>query len=369
MGFFSKASKAGGTASTDFQTNDGTPTPVDIAGPMQLPVRVPLTGIEATPNGIMVYSGSTTGRILGQNPSGLGVGDDFRYESINNTVGCLSPHLLGKMSDNEQIVVSNNGVFQMTLSENFQEVIPGGLSYDIQPEFDAIGRYCMSQGQLLIAPHTGIALLATPRRSSHIWLDKLWVYHFGVGVKAGLDRFGNAKEFPWMANEFFGGTPTSIKGMIVDPSDNSIYIAIGDTIYKWSGTSFLDSGSIRSEYQFPPNAFGASGLNKYIKAYWILYKSSSGATFRLDHAWDNGDGGSTEITVPAKTVAEVGTSAILGTSPVTFKSAFSDSAQRYAIAGGQIGKNLIVSFLHDSATEDLTIYDIQIEYELMGTGA
>ena len=359
---YSKSSKTGGTASTDFQTNDGSSTPVDIAGYATLPAITPFTGIEATPNGMLMYGQNSTGRLLGQNPFGLGLPDPFRYETINSTIGLLSPHLLGKMSDNEQIVVANNGVFVITLSDNFQEVRPGQMSYDVQPIFDAIGRYNMSTGRLLIAPHSGIAILAIPRNNTSLQRNALWVLHFGVGAKA------KPKTLPWMLNEEFSGTPTSINDMVVDPSDNTIYLAVGDTIYKWSGTSYFNSGSIRSEYQFAPNDFGFPSINKYISAYNITYKSITGATFRLDHAWDNQDGGSTTVTVPAKTVPLID-SAIIGTDKLSFRSAFKDSAYRFPIAGGQIGKNFILTFLHDSATEDLTIYDIQVEYDVLGEGA
>ena len=359
--FFSKASGNTGTASTDFQTNNGSPVPIDIAGPAKLPAQTTFTGILGTPNGILVYGQNSTGRILGQNAP-IGVGDEFRYETINSTIGCLSPHLVGELSDNQHMVVANNGVFLITLSDNFQEVRPGQISYDIQPDLDSLGRYALSTGKLLIAPHTGIAILAVPRNITSLWRDRLWIYHYAVGQKA------KPVTFPWMISEEFGGTPTQINDIVVDPTDNMIYFAIGDTVYKWEGLTFLNGKSRRREYQFPPNNFDWEAVNKYAMAYNISYKSSTGARARLDHSWSNGDGGSTEIVFPAQDVTEVGT-AVLGTDPVFFRSAFADNTIRVPIAGGQIGKDLIVTYIHDSDTEDLTIYDIQVEWEVMGVGA
>ena len=169
--FYSKSAAGPGAemASIDFQTNSsvGGIVPANIASLLKFAVITNFTAIKKTPKGLLFYGQSSTGRMTGTNAP-IGVTDEFRYESINSTIGCLSPHLVAQVSDNQQIVVANNGVYVITLSDNFQENKPGQLSYDIQPELDALGRSGLSTGKLLIAPHAGIVVLALPRNSTSL---------------------------------------------------------------------------------------------------------------------------------------------------------------------------------------------------------
>ena len=353
------ASELGDT--TDFIDNAGTPVPFGIPLFLNLPVSSPFQALGVTPNGLMFYESNGTGRLTG-NTAVVGNPNQFQFEKINSTIGCLSPHLLGKMSDNEHVVQSGSGTFMIKLSENFQEVRPGQFSYDIQPSFDALNRSTISKGVLRVIPHQGLVMLATPRKASHLWNDRLWKFYYGVGAKA------KPKTTPWMIDELFGGSPTMITDIVVNPSNNKVYIAAGTDIYEWTGTSYIDDTAIRSIYEFPPDDFDYPHINKNIKAYHINYKSTTGATIRLDHAWNNQDSGSTTITLPAKDVAVYPTG-VIGTDVWRGRSAFDDGYFRAPVAGGQIGKSLIVYFLHESATEDITIYDIKIEYDLLGEGA
>lgn len=354
------ASEAGD--STDFQDNTGTPVPIDIPLFIDFPVSSPFQALAATPDGLMFYESNATSRMTGQNAPIPGLPNQFEFEKVNSTIGCLGPNLLGRMSDNEHIIQSGSGTFLIRLSENFEEVRPGQISYDIQPSLDGIGRGQISKGILRVIPHQGLMMLATPRKASHLWNDRLWKYYFGVGAKA------KPKTTPWMIDELFGGSPTNITDIVVHPGNNKVYIAAGTDIYEWTGTSYIDDTAIRSVYEFPPDDFDYPHLNKLIKAYHIDYKSTSGATMRLDHAWGNEDSGSTSITLPAKDVAVYPTG-VIGTDVWNGRSAFNDGYFRAPVAGGQIGKQLIVYFLHESATEDLTIYDIKVEYDLLGEGA
>lgn len=354
------ASKAGD--GTDFTNNNGSPVPIDIPLFMDFPVQTPFTAIESTPNGLMFYEMNGTNRLIGENAPLLGLPNQFEFQKMNSTIGALNPNLACKLNDNEHLVMHTTGLYSIKLTQNFQEVKPGELSYYIQPAFDELGRKQLQKGQMLIAPHLGCALITMPRKKTHLWNDKIYKYFYGVGVNS------KPKTQPWMIDEFFGGAPTRFDAMALNPKTNEVYFAVYNKIYKWDGPAFLpdndgDVSVIQSEYEFPPIDFDLNGIDKYITAYYISYKSSTGGTFYLDHAWDNGDDGRTRVdfTVSDATSYPV----TFGSSTWSSRSSFEDVGVRIPISGGQIGKQLVVTFLHNSSTEDITIYDIGIEYEVL----
>lgn len=354
------ASKAGD--GTNFTANNGTPVPIDIPLFMDFPVQTPFTAIESTPNGLMFYEMNGTSRMIGENAPLLGLPNQFEFQKMNSTIGALAPNLACKLNDNEHLVLHTTGLYKIKLTQSFQEVKPGELSYYIQPAFDELGRKQMQKGEMLVAPHLGCALIALPRKKSHLWKDKLYKYFYGVGANS------KPKTTPWMVDEFFGGLPSRIDAMALNPKTNEVYFAVYNKIYKWEGPAFLPDNNgnpsvIQSEYEFPPIDFDLNGIDKYITAYYISYKSSTGGTFYLDHAWDNGDDGRTRVdfTVSDSTKYPI----TFGSSTWSSRSSFEDVGIRIPVSGGQIGKQLVVTFLHNSASEDITIYDIGIEYEVL----
>ena len=355
--FFSKAGNG-----VDLNDNAGAPVPRDIAGYLNCPASTPFTAIESTPNGIMVYELNGTSRIVGINVPISGLSDQFEYQKMNSTIGALSPNLAVKLTDNEHLVLHTTGLYNIKLSQNFSEVKPGEVSYYIQPAFDGLGRKQLQKGKMLVAPHIGACLLTLPRKSTHLWNDKLYKYFYGVGSNS------KPKTIPWMIDEFFGGAPTRFDAIALNPKTNEIYFAVYNKIYKWDGPSFLPDNNgavtpIQSEYEFPPLDFDLNGIDKYISAYYINYKSSTGGIFYLDHAWDNGDDGRTRIDFTASDSTNFPIT--FGSSTWSSRSSFEDVGIRVPVSGGQIGKQLVVTFLHNSSTEDITIYDIGVEYEIL----
>lgn len=353
-------SKAGDT--TDFSTNSGAPVPIDVAFFERYITKGPFTAIQPIFGGLMLYTKEGIGRITGKNAPTPGLDNQITFEWINDKIGALSPNMVTPKSNNEHFVYSRYGLFEVTLSEEGQQTRPGELSYDIQEDLDAIGSGGMSRGKLVNAPHDGYLVMLTPRKRTHLWLDKIWKYNYEVGRRA------NPQTTPWSADEFFGGSPNRFDAMLVVPPKNDIYIAVYDTIYKWSGTAYLNSSAIQSEYEFPPNDFGWPGVNKQASAYHIIYKSTTGATIKLEHSWDNGQSGSTDITLPRQTADQLGT-AVFGTATYTSNAAFQGGAFRVPVSGGTVGKNMVVNFVHRSASEDITIYYIGIEWNVWGIGA
>ncbi len=355
--FFSEANDT-----TDFQDNAGTPVPLDVPFFADYPVTTPFTAILPITGGFILYTQNGFGRVAGENTPILGITDPLNFKWVNSKIGTVAPRMAVNKSNNEHFVYSRYGLFDIKLSEDFDQTRPGELSFDIQQDLDSIGIGGMARGELVNSPHEGILYMLTPRYRTHMYRDKIWKFNYEVGRRA------KPKTTPWSIDEEFSGTPTRFDSMVVVPPKNDIFIAIYDTIYQYTGTSYLNSSAIQSEYEFPPNDFGYNGVNKQASAYWIIYKSTTGATIKLDHAWDNGETGSTNIDLPVQIGAPLG-EAIIGTDTYSSDAGYQGKGVRFPLSGGTVGKALTIKFIHNSSTEDIILYDLGVEWKVLGTGA
>ena len=349
-------SKAGN--SIDFSSNSGSPPPIDIAFFVDFPVTTPFTAVRKTSNGLMFYEQNGTSRMTGKNAPLPGLPDKFEFNKINYTVGVVGPHALIQLPNNEHIGVSQDGFIQGALSDNFNQLRPVAISYKIQPDLDKLTRESLARGSLVNITKDGTCLFIAPRGSQYTVNSKIYKFFYGVGEAN--------KTLPWMIDEHFNLGETDIRDAIYFPGTRKTYFLIKNKIYEWDGTAYGDE-PIQSHYEYPPEDFSVPGVNKYVSALYILYRSESGAKVNFIHSWENGRGGSQLIDLPAKSYS-LNKDAIIGVTKLRNASTLKDSAFRIPLSGCQIGKNFTLRVSHGSDEEDLSVYGIFAEYELMSGG-
>lgn len=333
--------------------------PINVAFFNDFPVTTPFTAIRKNPRGFLLYEMNGTSVVTGENPQIPGVTDTYQFQKINDNYGAIGPHAVVEMPNNEHFVLGDQGVTIGGLSDNFDQLTPTALSYKIQPLLDRVGREGLQNAKLFHVPNRQLIVMMLPRGAQYTVNSRLIKYFYGVSAAN--------QTICWAQDEYFDLDPTDFHDGVYDPTTGKSYYLINNKIYEWAGTSY-DGNPIRMEWETAPNDVSTPGVNKYLSAYWVLYKSESGATIHLDHSWENFSGGATTEDLPAKVTTQA-KNAIMGVTKMQRLSAFDEAGRRVPISGSHIGKDLIIDFIHESENEDLTLYGLFGEYELLGVSA
>ena len=342
----------------EFSDNSGSPIPIDIPVFLDLPTPASFTGLRQVSDGVILYGLEEMWKLTGDNIPLPGLPNTFEFRLINDRLGAVAHKMIEQKDDNDHYFMSRYGLYDLQQAENFDKERPGGRSYKIQNEFDALGAGSMRRSRMFAVPNKGQLWITTPRRRTHLYLDKIWKLNYAVNEE---DENAN----PWSLFEYFGQF-TRFDAMFVLPPKNDVYCINDTTIYKNTGNSYFNSSPIQMEYEWPPVNFNHPGRPKGILDYIIRYYTSTGANIFLGGTWDHGGGGTTFINLPAILSSTAG-SAGYGTASgdgYTASSAFLSNVVKIPPTGGTQGDAFKVRLSHHSAVEDLIIYSIDVRYTI-----
>lgn len=352
-------SKAGNILDFSDNADVGGAPPVDIAAFLDLPIATPFTALQKVSDGCILYGPEEMWKLTGENIPLPGLDNTFEFNLINGQVGCLGPKLVQQKDNNDHYFVSRYGVYDLQQAENFNKEKPGGLSFKIYKDLKRLGSGALSRSRLLNVTDRGQLFLITPRVRSHMYPDKIWKLNYSVNPTTPC----------WSVAEFFGEFPR-IDAAIVLPPYNDIFIASSNKIFKMEGTSYFDGAIIQSVYEWPPDDLGFPGKPKGIIDVIINYFSRSGANIFLTTTWSDGTGGTSYINLPSLLSsvagqASYGSNLTQSHDGYIASAKFNSSTVTTPLTGGIVGDLVKWRLVHNSATEDLIIFSIDVRYRVL----
>lgn len=339
---------------TDFSDND--PDDFNIAFFVDVPTSRPITGLKVISNQhLVVYCDREIILLTGENPPGTAYPQPhYDFRTLNTEVGALFHRLIVSRGDNDHFFVSGNGrVFQLSLTSNFQEVKPLGLTEKIFPLLATRTNETFTRGRLINFQLRGELLFWTPSTNQRRYPDQTLVLNYGDSPQSSV----------WSRNQSFGDLFTFQSG-VINRNTNKLVITDGKNFMQTNtGTSF-NGNSIKTLYQLSSLDFAQPYNFKEVSDIVVYARSSTGAIVQLNHTWDSGESGVINFEIPATPESIFG-EADFGENDFLSSAGQAFSQIKFAIAN-PVGKILKIAIQHDSDTEDFTINKIGINYRMMG---
>lgn len=348
---------------TDFSDNSPAAgeLAIDVAFFVDVPTRSPITAMKIINNEFLViYCEREIHLLAGDVPPGTAfVGTPFNFTPLNTDVGCLGFRLVAAKGNNDHYFVSNRGViYQTTLTDNFQQVKPLGLTAKIYPLLEDLTNETFTRGRLVNHVRKGELQYWLPSTNQLRYPDQVFILNYSETAGGGED--GET----WSLDTDFGDS-FILQSAFVDTTTNDLLLVTDNKFLDGNTGTSYDGEPINTKYQISTLDFDAIDNNKEITLVTIYAKSLSGATFYLSHLWDNGSSGLTTVIVPAFTPSYWG-EADWGEDEWTAGAGESFTKLEFSIPN-RTGKVFKSRILHSSATEDLTIHSIIFRVAYLGT--
>lgn len=334
---------------------DNSATDFDIAFFVDLPTNAPITGFRVVNNQYLVaYCEREIHVINGKFPPGSAFpGPYYDEDLLNSGVGALSNDLIALRGNNDHFYVANEGIVsQLTLTENFQDVKPLGLSEKIYPALQALDNESFKRGKLVNHKIKGELQLWVPDETYHRQINDCYVYSYS-------DKTDNVA---WSKNTGFGGI--EIRDVFVDSASNDLMIVTPNKLLKANEGYSFDGNEIKMIYQLATLNFGDPDRNKEIISIDMYAYTSTGATVQFYHLWENGNDGLVNFVFEAQGVSTFG-SAIYGTN--TYSPIAGQPFQRVSQKiQNPVGKILKCRVINESAEEEIVIKEIVFRFAALG---
>jgi hypothetical protein len=348
------ASKIGDV--TDFSDND--PSQFDIAFFVDIPSSRPITAMKVVSNKfLVVYCDTQIILLSGQNPPGTAYPQPhFSFETLNTDIGCLHKNLVVSKGNNDHYFVGNRGrVYQLSLTESFQDVKPLGLTEKIFPFLAQFDNDTFKRGYLINFQLRGELHFFVPSTNQKRYPDVDLILNYG-------DR---PSEPVWSQNKDIGDN-FLLRGGLIDRDNNRMVLVIPRKFLRTNtGTSF-DGEPIKFQYQLATLNFGDASSKKEITRIRVYARSSFGANIVIRHLWEDGKSSYKQLSIAADPDSDFG-AAQFGID--NFQSGAGLPFQELSYQPlNPIGRLLKMSIENESDDEDFLISSIVFDIKPLGKG-
>lgn len=334
----------------------------NIAFFVDVPCKSNIVGLKViSDEALIVYCEQEILLLKGNHPPGTGYPDPkFDFDLLNDEVGAIDQRLITTKGDNDHYFVSNKKtVYQTSLTDNFIQVKPKGLSDKIYPAFEDLKLETLKRAYLANHRIKGELYFFLPSTDQRRYPDVAYVLNY--------EDSQNLQEPGWTkVNNFTSSeNPIKLRGVSEIDLNNEFYILGEKEIYKANtGIAFGNNNNL-SIYQFPTLDFALPAHHKRIVDITLYAFSDTGANLKFFHLWEDGKSGLTSVTLPATASSTYG-SAVYGTSKYASKAGEPFKETVFKLKVNRVGKQLKLRLQHDSATEFFRINKIVIRYEVLG---
>jgi hypothetical protein len=309
---------------------------------------------------LIIYGATDLLVMTGTNPPGTAYPDPLNLQPLNVGTGCLGPDLIEFQGNNDHFFLSNEGaVYQLTSTENFQQVRPLGLSDKIFPNFERLKTATLERGFMINHKIRGELWLFIPSQDYYSVLDQAYVLNYATMTSPEDARWVPVKDYADYIKPRSG---------YIDRTTFDMHLVTKRNIMAAnSGTSF-NGGDIKMVHQLPAFDFGAPENNKEIGWISLYATTTSGATVRLLHLWDTGESGETVIQIPASSSSTYGF-AVYTSDPNgnVYTSDAGEPFERTRIfIQNPIGRILKMTIIEQSATSNLVIDSVRFNFRVYG---
>lgn len=335
---------------------DNNPANFNIGFFVDVPCKTSLVAAEVISNEhAVIYCEEETLLLTGNHPTGtMYPGPHFDFNMLNDQIGAISPFLITKKGDNDHYFVTNKKtVYQTTLSDNFIQVKPKGLSSKIYPAFENLTNKTLARGYLVNHRLKGELHFFVPSANNVAYPDTDYVLNYtdGSDPEATWSKVGDFKPFRLRAASDIG-------------YNNELYILERDGLYQANSGLSFNGSNIYSIYQWATNDFGLPKHRKRIVDITLIASSHTGANLKFYHLWEDGSSSRTTVSIP-QTQESVYGSAIYGSSVYTSKAGKAFKETTFQI-NNRVGKQFKFRLEHDSNSEDFVIDKVIIRFVPLG---
>lgn len=337
--------------------NDNSGTDIDIAFFVNVQCDSDIVGLETiSDQNLVVYCEDQLILLKGNHPPGTGFPTpQFDFDLLNSDLGALDQRLIVKKGDNDHYFISNKKtVYQLSLTDQFIQVKPKGLSDKIYPVFEDLKTETLKRGFLVNHRIKGELHFALPSKDSLRYPDQIFTLNYEDSEDLSAPGWSKIANF----------TPFQMRGMADIDFNNELYVVDQQAIYQANKGITLAGNSNVSIYQFPTLDFGAPKNKKRIIDVAVYASSSTGATVQFSHLWENGAAGNTDFVIPSTSQSQYG-SAVYGTGTYGSKAGQPFTEIKFKIPN-RVGKLMKVRIDHSSSTETFDIHKIVFRYKPLG---
>ncbi len=354
--YASKASnfKSGNFVADMFEDND--PDEFNIAFFVDVPTNSDIVGSEVISSDfVVVYCKSELHILKGNHPPGIGYPQPlFDFDPLNEQIGAISQKLIVRKGDNDHyFVASDNTIQTISNIEQSLQVKPKSLSNDIYPVLRDLKPETLARGYLTNHRINGELLFAFPSKNNLRYPDVMYILNYTDGDLANP---------PW--SRFSGFQDLRMRGFASFNSGKDIYAFTENKIYRVRQGIAIGGLNNRTYYRLPAEDFGRPQNNKRIIDITYHANSTTGATIRQYHLWQDRQSGSTDVVIPQQLSSNYG-EAIYGQSRYASKAGQPFTETKVKITN-RVGKVLKLALEHNSTTEFWEIAKIVIRYEILG---
>ena len=337
----------------DFSDND--PLNFNIAFFVDVPTSRPITGLKVVSNRhLVVYCDREILLLSGEDPPGTAYPNPMSIRTLNSDVGALDHKLIAERGDNDHFFVSGNGrVFQLSLTQSFQEVKPLGLTEKIFPFLATRVNETFTRGRLVNHQLRGELQFWLPSADERRYPDQMLILNYGDRPESRV----------WSLNTDFKGL--TLRGALRDRDTNEVILATPNEFLQTNKGNNFNGSRIKTIYQLSTLDFGVPYNNKEITKVVIYCRSKSGVdNITLNHVWENGSSGVVKFSIPALAASEFG-SANFGINE--FQSSAGEPFTQVELElTNPIGRLLKMTLQHESDSEDFTINSVGINFRTLG---
>lgn len=342
--------------------SDNDPDTYNIAFFVDVPCKSDIVGLKViSDEALIVYCESEILILVGNHPPGTGYPDPkFDFNLLNDEVGAIDQRLIATKGDNDHYFVSNKKtVYQTSLTDNFIQVKPKGLSSKIYPAFENLKIDTFKRGFLANHRIKGELQLFLPAKDQRRYPTVCYTLNYSDSLDPNEPAWSRIGDFTSSTDII------KIRGISEIDLDNELYIAGEAEIYKANtGIAFGDNANL-SKYQFATLDFGYPLNNKRILDVILYAYTDTGANLKFYHLWQDGQSGFTNVSLEANASSVYG-SAIYGTSKYASKAGLPFKEKVFKLDKNRVGKQLKFRIEHDSASEYFEINKIVFRFQVLG---
>ncbi len=327
----------------------------DIAFFVDLPTNSPIVSLEIISNEyLVVYCEREILVISGKFPPGTAFPEPY-YDAnvLNSQLGALGFQLVSFKGNNDHFYIGNDGVVgQMSLTENFQDVKPIGLSEKIYPALQPLDNNTFKRGRVHNHRIKGEFQMWLPDTTYHRQMDNCYVYNYG----------DQQQTIAWSLITDWGSN--IVRDIFTDTANNEQIIVTPTAFLRANTGNSFNGEAINMVYQLATLDFGLPDNKKTLLDITIYALTTTGATVNLYHLWDDGQTGVVQFVFDPQVTSSYG-SATYGTSTWTPRAGqqFQKVIQKL---NNPVGKLLKCRVEHSSSDEDIIIKEIVFRYAVGG---
>ncbi len=263
----------------------------DIAFFLDLPSSSPITGLKVINDKfVAIYCKREIFVLSGKFPPGTNFPEPyFRIDSLNSSVGCLSPWLITSKGDNDHFFLADNGaVYTLNNSDNFQDLKPRGLSSSIFTRFQEIDNETLSRGTLVNHNIKG---------ELHLWYPTE-VNRFYPNRRLVLNYSDSDDTEEWSQDGDFENL--EFTDSFVDAESKELIVVTPRKFLTGDKGLTYDGQAIELVYQLSTLDFGYPDNRKEIVQIDLYATNNSDTVQKLEfyHLWENGQSGLVIFEIP-----------------------------------------------------------------------